>query len=559
MAGALAIVLLVVGGAVPTASASTEPPTVAMPFPAPGSVLVQPPAGTTQSKASRDCGFGIELSSGAELWIFCDTTNARWTGGELSLDYFVNSTAAVTFPNAPLVLRERWAGPLNPVPFIDPKKANGLCPANEERVIWPISGTAVPDGAGGDRVWVFYEDMCRTLNTLNYRSLDVGVAELALPAGTNLLAAPLQSTIRDGDLFPMGADPWRLWGTGAVWGRDGFVYIHKCGFGGIGCQAARVPDTQVANRAAYTFWTGSSWVGAEQVGATVAFRSNITPLGSHHVVWLPAMGLFGTGHAAGGAFADAMVFQLARRPEGPWSDGVIVPVSGCFEEIRCYTGAIHEQLSGIDHVALSIYDSSHPFADGVRGATRLVNVRVDLEPPVPGTCRSGFSDVWHASPFCREIRDLAAAGWSTGDPSKTFRPLDPMSRQAMAAWLWRRSGAPAPDGELFFTDVPSNHPFSSPIDWLAAAGLTTGYADGTYRPAAGVSRQAAVRILWRMAGAPPLPPGTALPPDVNTGDAWAPAVAWAITTGVTGNYADGTFRPAAPLSRQAMAAWMTRL
>ena len=48
-----------------------------------------------------------------------------------------------------------------------------------------------------------------------------------------------------------------------------------------------------------------------------------------------------------------------------------------------------------------------------------------------------------------------------------------------------------------FSDVPSDHPFRSEIDWLVDTGISTGYADGTFRPEAPVSRQAMAAFLQR--------------------------------------------------------------
>lgn len=48
-----------------------------------------------------------------------------------------------------------------------------------------------------------------------------------------------------------------------------------------------------------------------------------------------------------------------------------------------------------------------------------------------------------------------------------------------------------------FSDVPETHPFYDEIEEVAAAGIVNGYADGTYRPAASVTRQALAAMLSR--------------------------------------------------------------
>lgn len=53
-----------------------------------------------------------------------------------------------------------------------------------------------------------------------------------------------------------------------------------------------------------------------------------------------------------------------------------------------------------------------------------------------------------------------------------------------------------------FTDVPRAHPFYDDITWMAAQGVTTGYPGGTFRPAAPVTRQAMSAFLHRLADGP---------------------------------------------------------
>lgn len=50
-----------------------------------------------------------------------------------------------------------------------------------------------------------------------------------------------------------------------------------------------------------------------------------------------------------------------------------------------------------------------------------------------------------------------------------------------------------------FSDVPTTHPFFDEIEWMADRGISTGYADGTYRPSADVTRQAMSAFMYRLA------------------------------------------------------------
>jgi len=48
-----------------------------------------------------------------------------------------------------------------------------------------------------------------------------------------------------------------------------------------------------------------------------------------------------------------------------------------------------------------------------------------------------------------------------------------------------------------FTDVPPSHAFASEIEWAASNGIVNGYPDGSFKPSANVTRQAAAAFQSR--------------------------------------------------------------
>lgn len=171
-----------------------------------------------------------------------------------------------------------------------------------------------------------------------------------------------------------------------------------------------------------------------------------------------------------------------------------------------------------------------------------------------------FVDVPALHPFATEIAWLADAGIATGYPDGTFGPGATVSRQALAAFLYRASeGGDAPEcTSAPFTDVPVDHPFCGPIAWLKDEGIAQGYSDGSFGPGLTVSRQAAVAYLARMSGAEAAECTEAPFSDVPVGHPFCSEIAAIAGLGITGGYADGTFRPTAIVSRQAMAAFLYR-
>jgi hypothetical protein len=167
-----------------------------------------------------------------------------------------------------------------------------------------------------------------------------------------------------------------------------------------------------------------------------------------------------------------------------------------------------------------------------------------------------FPDVGLEHPFFGAIEQAAVDGLVRGYVDGTFRPGAAVTRQSMAAFLFRLSGAPVPTGcTRRFGDVSPAHPFFLEVCWAARAGVTDGYVDGTYRPSTPVSRQASARMIRRSVGGVPAT-GCESPFDVSTTHPFFGDICWLAMEGIT--TADLYF-PASPLSRQAAATFFQRL
>ncbi|WP_243753254.1 S-layer homology domain-containing protein [Paenarthrobacter sp. MSM-2-10-13] len=123
---------------------------------------------------------------------------------------------------------------------------------------------------------------------------------------------------------------------------------------------------------------------------------------------------------------------------------------------------------------------------------------------------SPFTDVPVEAAFYKEITWLASTGISTGwaldGGVREYRPLSPIARDAMAAFLYRYADKPAFTAPPVspFTDVPAGGGFYTEITWLAGAGISTGWDAGNgarqYRPFDGIARDAMAAFLYRYAG-----------------------------------------------------------
>ena len=182
--------------------------------------------------------------------------------------------------------------------------------------------------------------------------------------------------------------------------------------------------------------------------------------------------------------------------------------------------------------------------------------------PVPAPPASHrFRDVGPAHPFYTEIEWLAGERITRGWPDGTYRPGENIERGAIAAYFYRMAGAPdfTPPVVSPFKDVDPSHPFYREITWLASKGITRGWGDGTFRPHEPVSREAMAAFFYRYANSPQFNAPQQSPfRDVRPSDPFYREITWLASKGITRGWGDGTFRPVEPIHRDAMAAFVYR-
>jgi hypothetical protein len=197
---------------------------------------------------------------------------------------------------------------------------------------------------------------------------------------------------------------------------------------------------------------------------------------------------------------------------------------------------------------------------------------------------TSFSDVPSSHPFADEISWLVDHDITTGYDDGTFGGSRAITRQAMAAFLYRAAGEPdfSPPVTAAFLDVPSGgadtaaHPFYLEIEWLAAQGISTGYpapGGSEFRPRAIVTRQAMAAFMYRLAGEPAITTpaaGAESFADVSAASGgqlahpflaeieWMAQVEISTGFGVPGTVS-AVFKPGANVTRQAMAAFIKRV
>lgn len=174
---------------------------------------------------------------------------------------------------------------------------------------------------------------------------------------------------------------------------------------------------------------------------------------------------------------------------------------------------------------------------------------------------TGFRDVTGNYQFYREISWLTAEGITTGYADKSFRPESAVTREAFAAFLYRLAGSPSVSlpSSSPFKDVKKGDQFYRQIVWLDKQNIANGWSDGTYRPKLNISRSAMSAFLYRYKDQPSYTaPKKSRFKDMKTSSKFYKEVSWMAQSGMTTGFSDGTFRPYDSTSRAATAAFLFR-
>ena len=187
-----------------------------------------------------------------------------------------------------------------------------------------------------------------------------------------------------------------------------------------------------------------------------------------------------------------------------------------------------------------------------------------------------FNDVTSATAHFEDIIWMAESGisegWKNADGTRSFRPYLMVARGDMAAFLFRLAkrwglvnDSWKASNTRIFTDVSTSTAHSREIWWLAEAGISTGWPDGTFRPTASVARADMAAFLFRLAKKAGKvsnnwkATNTNAFVDVNASTPHSNEIWWLAKTGISTGYPDGTFRPYNTVARADLAAFLHRL
>ena len=149
------------------------------------------------------------------------------------------------------------------------------------------------------------------------------------------------------------------------------------------------------------------------------------------------------------------------------------------------------------------------------------------------------ADAWYAEAvaYCQEN------GLMDGTGEDTFSPEGIMTRAMVVTVLYRRAGSPAVTGTPQFADAAAGAWYSDAVVWADASALMQGYGNGLFGTNDPVTREQLAAVLYRQAGSPQVEAGEAFADEGSVAAYALDAVRWARAEGILNGSTGNRFLP----------------
>ena len=182
-------------------------------------------------------------------------------------------------------------------------------------------------------------------------------------------------------------------------------------------------------------------------------------------------------------------------------------------------------------------------------------------PAVPETMP--FTDVRPGDWFYDSVFWAWKNGVMVGTADTLFSPDLTTSRGMIVTVLYRMAGSPRAPAQSPFADVPANAWYAAPVAWAAWYGVVTGYDGRTFGPDDSITREQMAAILYRYASFRGFDVSAAASlsgfSDAGTVSGYARApLSWAVSAGLIQGMGNGKLAPRGKATRAQAAAILQR-
>ena len=174
-----------------------------------------------------------------------------------------------------------------------------------------------------------------------------------------------------------------------------------------------------------------------------------------------------------------------------------------------------------------------------------------------------FTDVVESAWYYDAVSYVYTEGLMAGTSGTTFSPDITTSRAMIAVILWRLEGSPATSEYTDFSDVADGVWYAEGVRWASSVGVVGGYPNGSFGPNDPITREQMAAMLYRYADykgcdVTDLADLSAFTDAEDISGYAVTALRWANAAGIVGGYGDGTLRPQGNARRSEAAAMLMR-
>ena len=175
-----------------------------------------------------------------------------------------------------------------------------------------------------------------------------------------------------------------------------------------------------------------------------------------------------------------------------------------------------------------------------------------------------FTDVADAARYADAVKYVSENGLMTGVSATEFAPDGTATRGQIVTILWRLAGSPVVNYAMRYADVSGDAWYGEAVRWASAEGVVTGYSESSFAPDDAITREQLAAILYRYAKAQGqgftglwyFPLSFTDAGDVSS---WADeAMHWCVMKGVLNGTSETELSPKATATRAQLAAILQR-
>lgn len=171
---------------------------------------------------------------------------------------------------------------------------------------------------------------------------------------------------------------------------------------------------------------------------------------------------------------------------------------------------------------------------------------------------SGFADVPQTNWFADAVRYVTGKSLMNGTSTTAFSPNENMSRAMLATVLYRMSGETA-EADSSFGDVSASAYYAAAVNWASSKGIVNGTGADAFSPNASITREQLAAMLYRYAGEPSVSADLSAYTDtVDISPYASKAVEWCVAKGILSGKSATRLAPQDTATRAECAAMLQR-